>query len=197
MVLPPKTTRVTVEEPWLPATIGFACTEDCRSPEHLVRALAQFEVQCNHRYDRDHPVAGDTHCNAFVWDATSALGCEVPHWIGPGGRSVQPFAAGAHELSAAGQISWLRAFGHDHGWEEITRPEANRRAARGFPVVVSWANPGMTSDGRSLPSHVAMVLPPLRPDEVRIAAAGARNLWDAPLEASFGDAHPLQWWTHD
>jgi hypothetical protein len=179
-----------------PMLLNFVCTQDCRSTEHYVRALAQFGVEYNHRYDPGQPSPGMTYCNIFLWDATSALQCEIPHWIDQTGNKVPPFTTGAKELSALGVIGWLRAYGLDHGWMELTRTEASLRAAKGFPVCVTWQNQAVYPDGLPKPSHVAMVLPPLTKDEIRIAQSGAQNLWDVPVTAGFGNLHPLQFWSH-
>lgn len=191
------TTTIKVIPPWEPIIPGFVCTEDCRSPEHLVRAFAQHAVQCCHRYDQGTPNPGDTHCNCYVWDCTSSLQAEIPHWIDMSGGSVKPFAPGAKELSANAQASWLRAFGTDHGWEEIVRGEANTRTAHGLPVVITYYNQGVRPDGSQEPGHIAMALPPLpgEPEVVRIAQAGRENLWDVPLERGFGHLQ-VQFWTH-
>lgn len=178
--------------PWLPAPLVFACSSDCRSPEALRQVLEQFHVETDERYRPGSFGCPGTRCNFFVWDATRALECEVPHWIDSCGRSVKPGAAGAHELSAAGQIGWLRVYGSDHGWQPVSAPEARALANQGRPVVAAWENP-LTEK----PSHVAMLLPtPAGEPEPRIAQAGASNLFDVPLSRGFGALRVL-FWAHD
>lgn len=178
--------------PWLPVPLVIACSDDCRSPECLRQVLAQFHVEEDERYKPHAFGCPGTRCNIFVWDATRALEAEVPHWIGEGGARVPPGTKGARELSAAGMIGWLMMYGQANGWQAVATPEARALANQGRPVIAAWVNP-LTDH----PSHVAMLLP--TPDgerEVRIAQAGAVNLWDRPLHEGFGP-YRVQYWAHD
>jgi hypothetical protein len=171
---------------WEPYPLRLACSHDCRSQQCLGLVLAQFDVEKNARY---RPEAdGRTWCNLYVWDATRALECEVPHWVSTTGA---PCRVGAgRELSAAGVIGWLRVFGAEHGWQLLTDPsEAAAHAEAGRPVVVTWEAPASRS------SHVAMLMPPAD-GELRIAQAGAQCLFDVPLARGFGGVRPLQFWWH-
>lgn len=145
-----------------------------RSPEALRAVLAQFSVESALRY---RPRAPLTWCNIFVWDATRALGCEIPHFVGQ-----RPHR---RELTANGICDWLESTGPGEGWREVDAWDAVREAMRGCPVVLAWKNPGKGS------GHVAMMLP-----NGNIAQAGRRNLWDAPVEAGFGRQQPL-FYVHD
>ena len=101
-------------------------------------------------------------------------------------------AKGAHELSAAGQITWLDMHGAERGWQVVSMPEARGLADQGRPVVAVYRAPTLET-----PSHVAMLLPtPMAERFPRIAQAGAQNLFDVPLPRGFG-ALKVQFWTHD
>lgn len=178
--------------PWLPVPLVLACSDDCRSAECLRQVLAQFHVEEDERYRPNAFGCPGTRCNIFVWDATRALEAEVPHWVDTCGRSVRPGSRGARELSAAGQIGWLRVFGLEHGWQPVSTSDARALANQGRPVIATWTNPLDTK-----PSHVAMVLPtPAAEDEPRIAQAGALNAFDVPLSRGFG-ALRVEYWAHD
>jgi hypothetical protein len=189
---------VHVTAPWDPLPIRFFCTEECRSAEHLIRALAQLNIECNHRYDQNQQGHGETYCNIAAWDGTSALQCAIPACVDSTGRSCPVTSPGHHELSALGQIQWLRVYGSEHGWYECTRHEALDRLSKGYPVAATWENPATLADGRRASSHIALGLPPLAPDEMRICQAGANNLWDVVLEdpRCFEHLGPIQYWTH-
>jgi len=131
---------------------------------------------------------GETYCNVYVWDATRALECEIPHWCGNNGEALG--VGKGHELNAAGVIGWLEVFGSDHGWRRVELASARERANNGFPVVATWRNP---SDSK--PSHVAMMLPDAD-GQCRIAQAGGSNFFDDPIERGFGRLK-VQCWTHD
>jgi hypothetical protein len=170
----------------------LACSDDCRSPEALRQTLAQFNVEHDERYQPNLFGCPGTRCNIFLWDATRALEAEVPHWVDNCGRPVKPGSAGAHELSAAGVIGWLRAFGAESGWQPVSAPEARALANQGRPVAVVWENP---DHGRS--SHVAMLLPTPEGERApRIAQAGAANLFDVPLPRGFGELK-VEYFAHD
>ena len=62
-----------------------------RSAANYNAVLDQFSVGNNPRYARRN---GNTYCNIFVWDATRAMGAEIPHWVDQQGR---PAEVGARE----------------------------------------------------------------------------------------------------
>lgn len=146
-----------------------------RSPERLRAVLAQFGVLTSARY---RPRAPLTWCNIFAWDATRALGCEIPHFVGE-----RPHR---RELNANGICEWLVTAGPQHGWREVSVRAAEMEAAQGHPVVLAWRSPDPRKSG-----HVAMMLP-----GGTIAQAGKRNLFDAPVEAGFG-RHAPRFFAHD
>lgn len=150
-----------------------------RSPEALRAVLAQFQVETSPRY---RPGDGSTYCNIFMWDATRALGCEVPHWVGEEGDR--------RELNCNNTVGWLELHGPAAGWREVKDAEtAGIHASAGGPALVIWRNP---APGK--PGHVAMFLPSSGV-EPRIAQAGARCLFDVPLD-EFGVVHGRRYFVH-
>jgi hypothetical protein len=161
-------------DPWKPVRAPLQNAPGKRSPEALRAVLAQFDVVTAKRY---LPTASATYCNIFAWDATSALGAEIPHWVG--GR----------ELNANATLGWLESSGPANGWREVDELEACGFASLGKPAVAIWRNP----TGKS--GHVAVLLPP--GPGTRIAQAGATNLFDAPLAQGFGKAKPIRFFAHE
>lgn len=183
----------TMKDPraWIEVTPDLINTPDNRSAENYLRTLKQFEVETNPRYVRGHdgnPANGqETYCNIFLWDATKAMSCEVPHWVDPATGVEVPMGKGK-ELSANGVCDWFTTHGLKFDWMMCGRKKAMERATRGFPTVVLWKNPGGIG-------HVAMVLPGM--DFTHIAQAGASNFFDDRLEKGFGGVGPLMFYTHD
>lgn len=154
-----------------------------RSPEALRAVLAQFNVESSPRYQPKRGADGKltTFCNIFMWDATRALMAEIPHWVGEEGDR--------RELNCNNTLGWLELHGPAAGWRETKDPlVAAAHASNGGPAIVIWRNP---SGG---PGHVAMLLPSSG-TEVRIAQAGARCLFDVPLD-EFGVVHGRRYFTH-
>lgn len=165
-------------EAWKPATPTLTCTEACRSWAHYIGAAMQFRVMSEPRYQPNQPAIGQTHCNSYAWDVTSAMGCEVPHWVDDSGA---PCAVGqGRELSANAMLDWLRTSGAERGWREVSDVEAELQAAQGHPTLALL---------HEVPhGHVAVVLPARV--GLRIAQAGARCLWDEPIASGFGSKKP-------
>lgn len=125
---------------WLPAEVRP--THE-RTPGILKRVLTQFGVETHERY---RPVMIDrklvTYCNIYRWDATAALGCEVPHWYNPTtGKPTKHHAPGSREMRANTVEQWMRMFGREYSWRLVSRAEAQTEASHGKPVVVNWYNP--------------------------------------------------------
>jgi hypothetical protein len=184
---------------WQPVVFDRINRADARSPSNLLLAVAPLAVNAHPRY---HPKIDEktgvksTWCNIFLWDATSALDAEIPHFypehILEGGKVKQQRG----EFTALGMIGWLKREGPAQGWRSCTEAEARRRADVGFPTVVTWMNPKF-SGGKPQPSHVALLLPsPINGPQL-IAQAGAECLFGAPIERGFGDAKPLEYYTHE
>ena len=56
-----------------------------RSMDNYQAVLNEFGVETNPRYLQRN---GNTYCNIFVWDATKAMGAEIPHWVNSSGDAV-------------------------------------------------------------------------------------------------------------
>ncbi len=158
---------------WVATTPGVVSFEGDRSPGKLREVLDQFNVETSARYTPYRN--GATYCNIFVWDATNALGCEVPHYVDSvtGEPRYYPNVSGAYELDANGVHDWLVNKGAQYGWREVTAEEAQAFANEGYPVVAARKKSGGIG-------HVQMVCPSLDGayDPARgpaITQAGSRN----------------------
>ena len=160
---------------WVPTNPSIRGDTSFRSAEMLNQIIGQFDVESTARYT-PHKYGSDTYCNIFVWDVTSALGCEIPHWVdGETGAPRQfPDIKGAVELGANATYGWLGNHGEEYGWHEVSAEEAQMYANKGFPAVTTWKNPGGGA------GHVQIV----RPSEdgaydasrgVAVAQAGGHN----------------------
>lgn len=179
---------ISVPPPWLPYSVGVRSLATCRAGWRTEAVVRSFHVEVNPRYTpRDLNADGtrETFCNIFLWDFTSAMGAEIPHWVGADGA---PCPAGkGHELNANRTVDWMLAHGVSHGWHAVTESAARMRARLGYPVVTMWQHHGGIG-------HVAAVLP-ARSDETYIAQAGAVNFSRGPLAQGFGNLRP-QFFTH-
>jgi hypothetical protein len=146
--------------------------EGDRSAGNLRRVLDQFGVETSARYTPYR--GGNTYCNIYVWDATSALGCEVPHYVDSvtGEPRSYPNVTGAYELDANGVHDWLVGRGAEYGWREVSASEAQALANEGYPVVGARKKSGGIG-------HVGMVCPSKEPyDPSRgpsMTQAGSQN----------------------
>lgn len=163
--------------PWLPVRAPRQSAPPRRVDDY-VETCRQFDVTSTPRYQ---PRGKTTWCNVFVWDVTTALGCEIPHWYSVTTlRATRP--GQGSEMLANDMVVWLRA--EVDGWRKIQRAVALETAAKGEPTVVAWEN-------YAGPGHVAMLLP----GEL-IAQAGAANLWLAPIKTGFGEGRSLEFFSH-
>lgn len=173
--------------PWQPVLPPLVGVVGERSAKTTIDVLSQFPLQAP-RYRAIHDSNGKhtTWCNIYVWDCTRALSCEIPHWVDAHGERC---AVGqGWELMASG---FERYLGAHSDWHRCLTAYAVDRARAGHPVVATWYNPRG-------PGHVAMVLPTSTQEQVRIAQAGAANLWDAPLRDGFGHrSGEVVFWWHD
>ena len=167
------------KEPWIPLRPLRSASSKSRRSQDYVDVCAQFQVLTARRY---RPRNGQTFCNIYAWDCTSALGCEIPHWYDQETGEKTAVGKGT-EMSANAMFDWLSAERGD--WRRRTEQDAYAGASLGFPTVAAWKNP----DGG--PGHVALVL-----SGKLCAAAGARNVWLAPLVRTFGDKQP-QFFMHN
>lgn len=137
---------------WIPSEAAVTNLPGDRSPEALRDVIDQFSVESSARYQ---PRNGSTYCNIFLWDVTSALGCEIPHYVdsATGAPRSYPDVSGAWEMNANATHDWLLNAGQEYGWREISEAEAQALANAGQPVVSAWKN---TSGGSG---HVQIVCP--------------------------------------
>jgi len=170
---------------WIPVDAPVRGNPSSRSAHTYNEVLNQFAVGNNPRYT---PRGGNTYCNIFVWDATKAMGAEIPHWVDGGGN---PTGVGkGRELNANATVDWLHQHGARHGYRQVSAAEAQQLANQGHPAVAIWKNPSGIG-------HVAMV----RPGEVTskgpaIAQAGSKNFNNGHVADSFGN-RPVQYWVND
>lgn len=173
-----------------PVTPGIMSNPSNRSAAVYTSVIAQFSVENNPRYAVNKKGHGDTYCNIFMWDVTSAMGAEIPHYIDPktGAPMTYPDVRGARELSANGINNWLFKHGSEYGWYQVSAEEAQALANRGQPVVTSLKN-------NSGHGHVQVVCPsadgtydPKR--GVMIAQAGRRLTSYRPITSIYNASLP-------
>lgn len=125
-----------------PANPTITSQEGARSPELYRSVIDQFQVETNPRYAVNKKGNNDTYCNIFLWDVTSAMGAEIPHYVDPVTLEARSYTdKGAKELNANGIYDWLGKKGADYGWVQVTPEQAQQYANQGFPVVTAWKNP--------------------------------------------------------
>ncbi len=176
----------------LPYTAGAVGSPDDRSPERLDAILDQFNVATAGRYQ---PTLSATYCNIFAWDATRALGAEIPHWVSRDtgapyaydtALSYRENAARAREMTANALFDWLEARAGTIGYREATQEQAREAANAGRPAVAIWKNP---DPGRS--GHIVVLRPhdpdqPGSPSGTYVAQAGLRNSSYLEIGKAFG-----------
>jgi hypothetical protein len=115
--------------------------------------IDQFQVETNPRYAVNKKGHGDTYCNIFMWDVTSAMGAEIPHYVDAktGAPRTYPDTKGASEMSANSIYNWLHEHGSNYGWFEVTPEQAQTLANQGRPVVTAFKKTGH--------GHVQVVCP--------------------------------------
>lgn len=179
---------VTPERASRPATPAVISGADNRSPRLYNSVIAQFAVETNPRYAVNKKGTGDTYCNIFVWDVTSAMGAEIPHYINPqtGAPMTYPDVEGARFQSANRIYNWLHEFGSQYGWYQVSAEEAQALANRGQPVVASLKRNGASG-------HVQMVCPSADgsydPERgVTVAQAGSTLTSYKPITSILGKA---------
>ena len=114
-----------------------AITSDVYNRDNdLYRAVIdQFDVENSERYSTEK---GSTYCNIFVWDVTSAMGAEIPHYYNAETGNPMTYSdAGANEMTANAMYKWLHQYGEQHGWFEVSAEEAQTLANDGHPVVTA------------------------------------------------------------
>lgn len=178
----------TVKYPGSEVDIPITNEPGDRDPRVYDAVLNQFAVGYNSRYVQR---PGKTYCNVYVWDATKAMGAEIPHWVDKNGNPVAVNTGS--ELNANRTIEWLEKHGVEKGWREVSVEEAKTLADKGQPVVATWKNPDPSS-----PGHVAMVRPGeyTASDPPHIAQAGGKNFNDDTVDEGFAD-RSVVYYAHD
>ena len=180
---------------WRPTTPVVTSNEDDRSPERYTSVINQFRVETAARYrpGRD----GFTYCNIYVWDVTTAMGAELPHYTDPhtGEPRYYPDIKGAKSMLAREVDKWLKTYGPTYGWRQVDAETAQMHANEGRPAVAS----GGTLD------HISMVCPskdrgfdPVR--GVTIAQAGGKVSSYMYISGVYGAnalANQITYWVHD
>ncbi len=171
---------------WTPVTPEFTSDPRSRDPDLLLKICKQFNVESNPRYRSPRP--GVTWCNIYLWDTTSAMGCEVPHWVDDNGA---PVGVGkGRELDANMVCDWLVQHGADYGWTLCSGDDAEAAANLGQAAIITWKNPSGAS------GHVAICVPtPPEVSEILSAQAGATNFVGQPYTRGFG-MRPVLFYKH-
>ena len=160
-----------------------------RSAEAYNEVMDAFQVATNPRYQ---PRNGDTWCNIYVWDVTTAMGCEIPHYYNK--KTGEPMTRDQclknpgtyYEMSANRMTKWLEKYGAQYGWVECDEATAISQANQGMPTVTVGTDTG----------HVAMVAPQADGETgVMISQAGGRNFNHGKLSSGFGK-HPVKYFYH-
>ena len=122
-------------ECWKPTTPAVTSSVDDRSPELYRAVIDQFRVETAQRYKPGE----NTFCNIFVWDVTSAMGAEVPHYVdtATGEARYYPDINGATGMGAIATDDWLSRYGALYGWFEADAETAQRYANSGKPAITS------------------------------------------------------------
>jgi len=179
---------------WVPTSPAIISTEAYRDPRLYRAVVNQFMVETSERYqNRD----GKTYCNIFVWDVTSAMGAEIPHYTDPvTGQPRDPNnKQGAIAMGAIRIDAWLAEHGNRYGWREVDAETAQRYANSGRPAV--------TSAGSR--RHVQVIVPsrdggydPVR--GVTIAQAGGRLTNYAYITSIYSAEamrEDVRYWVHE
>lgn len=152
-----------------------------RSASLYTSVINQFSVETRERYQPD----GGTYCNIFVWDVTTAMGAEIPHYFNAKtGKPMSYGDKGANQMNANAMYKWLHEHGDQYGWFEVTPGEAQELANQGHPVVTALYRSGQHG-------HVQVVCPSKDGvyDEKRgvtVAQAGRRLTSYRPIKQLYG-----------
>lgn len=126
-----------------PATPLVTSTEGDRDPTLYRQVIDQFTVTSNPRYMPNKKGTGDTYCNIFLWDVTSAMGAEIPHYTDwdTGEIHAYPEVDDSKHMNANRIYDWLAESGAQYGWQEVSAEEAQAAANSGQPAITIWKNP--------------------------------------------------------
>ena len=179
---------------WRPALPSLTSSVGSRHPDLYTAVIAQFSVETAERYRpfRD----GNTYCNIFMWDVTSAMGAEIPHYTDPatGDARYYPDTQGARGMTAVLIDGWLKTHGSRYGWRQVDAQTAQMYANAGRPAVTT---------GGSL-DHVQVICPsrdggydPIR--GVTIAQAGRIVTSYTHISSIYSASalNNISYWVHD
>lgn len=175
------------QPPWFRWKAPLGGTPEARSPELLERIIRRCLVATADRYRPNRQGRQETYCNIFVWDVTSALAAEIPHWVALSDLIVpaDPDFSGnlAVETTANFLCGWLAGPGREYGWIPATAATALIYANEGRPAVAMLEN----QEGHG---HMAMLRPgKAHPQKgIPIAQAGRVRFDDGFLNDGFGVA---------
>jgi len=182
-------------EHWRPTTPAVTSGEENRSPELYRAVIDQFRVETAERYRpfRD----GSTYCNIFMWDVTSAMGAEIPHYTDPatGEPRFYPDIKGTTSMGAIATSDWLGTHGLTYGWREADALTAQMHANEGKPAVTSAGSLG----------HVQIICPsrdgsfdPIRGVTVAQAGRIVSNYTNiSSIYSASALANNVKYWIHD
>lgn len=102
---------------WKAVQAPVQSREGKRSKALLLNVIHQFGVATNPRYDPDAPDRPRAHI--YLWDVTRAMGCEIPHFVGP------------KELSLSQTVDWIRHEAPMRGWVRSSPEDAIASAQEG------------------------------------------------------------------
>lgn len=201
--------ELAVKFPWMPFDAQVRSWQHARTAAQLDAVLDQFDIESKLvSVSRYAPHDGNTYCATLVWDATRAMGCEIPHWVDENLASTTPgqVSEGKRELNAnAWEQEWMPKRGLTlEGWRRGSADMASSAAEVGQPVVAIWYNPPTWKDEKgvhhkeSAPGrervehhgHTAMVAPAHGAKGVHVAQAGAKCYRLVPVETGFAGHQP-------
>ena len=168
-----------MSQPWLPVVPSIISDEAVRSGELLDLVIEQFDLDSSPTRYAPHYTDGKlvTYCNIFAWDATKAMGCEIPHWFNDAGEAAPTYKG--KEMTANEMLVWLHTFGPARGWSHAADlATAKLYASQGRVALAVWQN-------TAGPGHVAVFR-----SNGNIAQAGARCFSDESLDHGFGNKQP-------
>ncbi|MCL2151646.1 MAG: hypothetical protein FWH57_01605 [Oscillospiraceae bacterium] len=182
-------------EHWKPAIPVVTSDLQSRSPERYRAVIEQFHVDYAERYKPFRN--GNTYCNIFVSDVTSAMGAQIPLYTDPltGQPRDYPDIKGAKSMGAVAMDQWLNEHGATYGWREVDAETAQMSANRGIPAVTTAGGMG----------HVQIVCPsrngeydPVR--GVTVAQAGRIVTNYTHITSIYGANslnNSVKYWIHD
>ena len=181
-------------EQWKSTVPALTSNQHFRSPQLYRNVIDQFQVETAERYKPFRN--GNTYCNIFVRDVTSAIGAEIPLYTDPmtGDPRYYPDIKGATAMGATAMEQWLSTCGSEYGWHEVDARTAQMHANQGRPAVTSAGSLG----------HVQIICPsrdggfdPIR--GVAIAQAGRIVTSYTHISSIYGSSalnSKVKYWIH-